>query len=528
MAFNLTTEYLALNREIPPAQLPTVESYLYRIGVDDKILSEYASSLDWRPFLLGQISRIGVMAIPFSVLKGLGYPGPPTTYVPLSVLAGVLVTGIGLLALVFTKHKLLTATLLLTGWCWVIPLRTSSGTHEFDALFHIGASLIFFSAILLLAHRILKRDSIIAGLAVAALAVFVISSFQMSRVGQGAEHTRFQEAMTQDFDVIRKLTPEQDIQAVLRSKDNSPVAFAGAAQAVNYYLAQRYNGLKYVSNTLPESGYTLMRERIDTEALLTPENRQMFLYDSAGLLDTYRSTYASIASAQPLIQSNFNVYLHNNALHYIADPCGPTEADAAFFLHILPANENDLPAHRKLYGFDTRALNFLTNGVTFDKKCVITAPLPQYETARIETGQLNGSSGNPTHDSSALIDLYRLAHQAIISRQPIISSNFNVYLNQSALTYIKDQCAPEDTAEKFFLHIYPQDKNILSGYRARYGYENHDFTFQEQSGLLFDGKCMVDILLPQYNIARITTGQFSNNEGRVWRESTSNPTPTQK
>ena len=50
--------------------------------------------------------------------------------------------------------------------------------------------------------------------------------------------------------------------------------------------------------------------------------------------------------------------------------------------------------------------------------------------------------------------------------------------------------------------------------RREHGFDNLDFGFDER-GVIFGGKCLAGVGLPQYAIARITTGQF-DGAGRIW------------
>ncbi len=49
--------------------------------------------------------------------------------------------------------------------------------------------------------------------------------------------------------------------------------------------------------------------------------------------------------------------------------------------------------------------------------------------------------------------------------------------------------------------------NDLPANRQQHGYDNRDFDF-DRRGVMFDGKCMARVPLPDYAIARIITGQF--------------------
>ena len=91
--------------------------------------------------------------------------------------------------------------------------------------------------------------------------------------------------------------------------------------------------------------------------------------------------------------------------------------------------------------------------------------------------------------------------------EPVIRSDFDVYLSENTLGYVKDPCAPADTKAMFFLHLYPVDVNDLPDHRRGHGFDNLDFNFYKR-GVIFDGKCMVRIPLPEYDIARIGAGQY--------------------
>ena len=92
--------------------------------------------------------------------------------------------------------------------------------------------------------------------------------------------------------------------------------------------------------------------------------------------------------AQPdkrVIASDFDVYLDRNHLIYVKQDCD-SALRAAFFLHVIPVDERDLPEHRYLYGFDN--LDFRHPGFQLDDKtCGVMRPLPAYAIRSIRTGQ---------------------------------------------------------------------------------------------------------------------------------------------
>ena len=73
-----------------------------------------------------------------------------------------------------------------------------------------------------------------------------------------------------------------------------------------------------------------------------------------------------------------------------------------------------------------------------------------------------------------------------------------------------------DTRAPFFLHLLPADVNDLPESSRPYGFENLDFDFGDH-GTLFEGKCMVTVPLPDYDISGFRTGQYVPGEGRLWQ-----------
>ena len=99
------------------------------------------------------------------------------------------------------------------------------------------------------------------------------------------------------------------------------------------------------------------------------------------------SDYEALVSGEPAVRSDFDVYIDENTLTYVKEPCARADTEATFFLHLIPADANDLPYHRKQYGFDNLDFSFDGSGVIFDGRCIATAALPEYDIIRINTGQ---------------------------------------------------------------------------------------------------------------------------------------------
>ena len=103
--------------------------------------------------------------------------------------------------------------------------------------------------------------------------------------------------------------------------------------------------------------------------------------------DILDSKYRSITSGAPAASSIFDVYIGDGELIYAKQPCASADTEPSFFLHLLPADADDLPRSRRQYGFDNLDFRFDLNGAIFGEKCMTVAPLPRYAIASVRTGQ---------------------------------------------------------------------------------------------------------------------------------------------
>jgi len=89
----------------------------------------------------------------------------------------------------------------------------------------------------------------------------------------------------------------------------------------------------------------------------------------------------------PLARSVYDVHLDGRTLTYLRDGCTDAEAETRFFLHVIPADEGDLPEHREQYGFENLDFTLAARGARLDGNCVAVARLPDYPIASVRTGQ---------------------------------------------------------------------------------------------------------------------------------------------
>lgn len=388
LTFNFGNEYLALDGQVPLRELPSAQSAVKRFGGDARFNARNADALMPGTFLADQFYRIGNMMLPYSVnpyeikerFAGLTYRDYPL------VVLGILTLAACLVGLAWLRHRtdlLPLGTLTVSGFCWALPLRANVIHHDYESVFYIGIPLTAF-AFLLLFLRSLSPIRLAPAFAVAALALFIFSSAEMAGVGQTRETLAVERVQMDDYAAIRG-----------QADDNSPIHiqghplasdWGGASWATTYFLAGK--SIIYAdSNSGPDQagqagGYLLQPVLERGPALLTPENRHIFLYDRL----RYGGQYQEENLGSPIIAANWNVYLRGDHLIYVSQECHDKEAP--FFLHLYPKDASDVSADRKEHGYNNQDFEFqIGGGVHIGQTCVVERPLPEYEIDTIRTGQ---------------------------------------------------------------------------------------------------------------------------------------------
>ena len=292
LTFNLVNEYTAYGGTTAWSDLPSVNSLQYRTGFDPAFNERYARFLAWRVFLEEEFRRIGTLSVPwfFSARLLPGFAPGAWLDPPGAVDFGVLMFAGALAVLPFARSPLPVAVLMLSGVAWSLPMRHQTAFHDYYCLYHIGIPLIVFAAAASALRR-LAGDRAAAGLAAAALAVFVLSSRDMGGVGRGADEAQHQEALMSDFENIRRMTAGRPVYLPVTAFDPE---FGGAEHATAYYLAGSVIYENFDTRPRPcRPGFVVTRERVAGAELLTPNNRLRFLYDRG---DYDRNTLQDSAS----------------------------------------------------------------------------------------------------------------------------------------------------------------------------------------------------------------------------------------
>ena len=532
LTFNFTVEYVALGGETPLTELPSFQSMLKRTPVNS---SRYADPF-WHPFLEEQFRSILRMFIPYSLIARVGIfestallwefrneiiVDPPLARLAAwlsgspGIVLGIVLSAACLIGSIFVRPRILFATLASFGFFWALPMYNSTSQHDFEVIYYIGLPLVFFTIVLILARRLTGQDGVIVVASVAAAVLFAVSSFEMSRVVYSSDAARTAKAVEQDLLAIRELTAEERVTALGLGGIHRLVFFEGG-NVMHYYLNLILISGGYPPPTGPR--FVVMRHRIDTDALITPRNQYVFLYDTQGLtadlIASYRSAYPSLVSTEPLAREDFDVYIDDGTLYYVKEPCQLEDTRVTFFVHVFPQDIDGLLDYRREHGFDNLDFLFIERGVMFDGKCMASADLPQYDVAGFRTGSHDDDGQEWTVSRVVQGPKLVSAYPSIVSGDPVARSEFDLYIDGGKLHYVKEPCGGDDVQDGFFLHVVPVDIGDLPDVRKQHGFDNLDFGFDVR-GVLFDGKCLASIGLPQYDIARITTGQY-DGVNRTW------------
>lgn len=521
LAFNIISEYDALNKETPIPELPSFRSIAGRAGLGQEFNPDDLRA--WGPYLSRQFYRISGASVPYALIEwpGADAERPPNSPGFVFVIAGFLACAAALAGSLFTRRqRILLSTLALSGFFWALLARNNAfePDHQFEAIYYAGVPLTLV-ALLLIGVAKLGGSRLLPVVAAAAALAFVFSSSQS--VARGPELERDAErhsAVLSDLTAIRKITQGKNV--LVAQGEGERLALYGDRNPLDFHLAG--SRINYDAATSPSvHDFVLATHRDERLPLLTPLNKVVFLYGPTDPADLHRSRLNSIAnhaSGEPDARAAYDVSIADRALIYLKEPCVYSDVEHQFYLHIYPERADDLPAWRRASGYDNLDFPFWLRGVRFDGKCAAQVPLPEYPIAGVRTGQFSRDRGE-LWDAAFPFDpdVYRAARRAVVSRQPDARAVFDLYLDEAgrALTYVKDPCSASDVERPFFLHVTPENADDLPEERRELVFDNLDFDFRLR-GALFDGKCAAQVPLPEYGIASIRTGQWETGTGEVW------------
>ncbi len=546
LGYNIAQEHSVFGGQRAVAELPSVRSMLRRTGLSEAGFGG-AKDLAWPTFLKWQFHRVGALCLPFALAGGIELDERAwrNTEAPQLFWTGVIAT-LGCLAglALFRRPRAppavpaAAAALALAGFCWALLARgnTAWDYHQFEAMFHVGVPLCLFAAGLLALRRRWRQVAVFG--AAASVVVFAGSSFALGLRHLDEGEAQAQQAQMAEFDAIATTIRGRTVWVAAH-----PAAldkFVKTGSIVNFLTAGSY--VQYADTpavadptAIGDLDFVLAFERYDVPALLTPRHRFVFLYQAGAsaaavleaMRDTRREEYRRLQALGSVARSGFNIHVvpggearrRAAALAYLKAPCGPDDTKGRFYLRLVPVDQS--LSSRERLEFERRdALFFNGHGVMVDDKCVMRVALPTWSVANVSTGQFHPAGDAASWRVAFRLDVDRLRDVLQTARReaPWARGEFDLHLrretHRGVLLYVREPCARGDVRHRFFLHVVPVAAAALPEARRRSGFANLDFDFGER-GALLDGACVATVELPDYDIARVRTGQFDADASAV-------------
>ena len=427
LGWNLAQEHAAFDGQRAVAELPSVRSMLKRTGLGGTSAG-VPEEMEWRTFLRWQFHRAGAATVPFAFSRVVDLAESVWRASGKFWLfgAGVVATFGAFAGLaLFPGPRAPPAALALAGFCWAYLASGSTAwaQHQFETLFHIGVPLCLFAAVLLGARRFWPPAPRFC--AVAAIVVFAASSVAMGLRYRSDDKAREQRGQMAEFAAIATMIQGKSVWVA----DPRP-AFGGGLTK-NRFLVDFFTAgsLVHYSETplLPgvdESrafDFLLAFERRDVPALLTPDHRDIFLYQAGGGLEALREArledYRRVQTFAPAARGVWDIHIlpddwrggdsgghgkwSDGEIAYLKAPCKIEDTTGRFFLHLTPVDAN-LPVSARV-AFERRDhLFFQRHGVLIDDKCLLRLPLPTWPIANVSTGQFHPPPERPIEGALAV------------------------------------------------------------------------------------------------------------------------------
>lgn len=235
-----------------------------------------------------------------------------------------------------------------------------------------------------------------------------------------------------------------------------------------------------------------------------------------------------------LADGPFDIYLHDRTLAFVREPCGDEDAAGGFWLSVAPVFADDLDDPERRHGMNALNFSFGELGARFGGKCAAWVELPEYDirafnaSRRVDGEFLWGASARLPLSEKALA-FYRQSYRSTAALEPLDRGEYDIYLDGGDLAYLKEPCDEEDARGRFLLSAFPSDPNDLpqaaGGEKAARQapiHQSMNFSFF-QYGVIFDGKCMIRLPMPDYPVRAIEMGRWIPVEGGGWAKSVPMP-----
>ena len=250
-------------------------------------------------------------------------------------------------------------------------------------------------------------------------------------------------------------------------------------------------------------------------ALFLSGHKMSRLTASAETIDLARALGTEFQGIRGKVQGK-TVFVTGNGVPGSVLTLGAGPFATAYYLNgstLQYDNSGHYPNYRHSLAARNRAYDFILSDKRFEHPSLLT---PRNRLVFLYDGRAFGQ----VHDF--YLPEYRAEYETIAAGEPATvvgdrtEAQFDVYIQGHRLYYLKEPCVEEETLGIFFLHIVATHLDSLPPYRRESGFDNRDFRFQDR-GVLFDGKCMTNTSLPDYDISAIGTGRVAPDGKQAWR-----------
>ncbi len=269
-----------------------------------------------------------------------------------------------------------------------------------------------------------------------------------------------------------------------------PLAAIGLASFITFFIAVNYYNFLFQTVAQHSIRHTEADLLADVTSLYDQGHYVHVHYEGAVEPTLYLVRYYGYSG----FLSRF--YGREYEAHYTP----PEEAGRPYYTVKLVREQDDLPNEYRLLSYAETVAGVLQGGNPYRVKDTgVHMPIWHVYNHDLTQFRRNG------------VDVLARIEEA---GEPAAHDHFVVYLDERALYYVKDPCAPADAEATVFLHLIPDDEKDLSSW-SQHGFNNLDFDFATY-GAIGGGKCIAVRQLPAYPIKRIRTGQYVPGEGRLW------------
>ena len=213
--------------------------------------------------------------------------------------------------------------------------------------------------------------------------------------------------------------------------------------------------------------------------------------------------------------------MHFKNVYYLKKDCGSDDPTDHLFLRVLAPNSNmrlDILEEIPLGEASERSMWYE------ESKCYVKRYLDYWPLYRIQTGEYREGkllwegtfSVDSEQEVANLLAPHRNRYMAVAGRDPIARSHWNVHVFGREIIHLKDPCHSVDLDEDFVMHVLPARSVKSSELESRSDgfilYQWNDFRRVHGNSAtvgssMFDGKCILTYLLPDFPVAAVKTGQ---------------------